>query len=130
MSDGTHTGTGRLAKIGSAIIALCGLWEFGDLAALFVPDFGPIPAFLWSHIGAGLALMVLGTWAAVTRSPGTARRLHGVAMAAGLWLIAAPFVLGHPVAGAGLWNDLIVGLVVAGLGGWLAWSQHTRATPR
>jgi hypothetical protein len=37
-------------KVLNWIIVLLGLWEFADMAALFVPDFGKIPDFLWNHI--------------------------------------------------------------------------------
>lgn len=102
------------------LIALCGLWEFGDIAALFVPDFGEIPAFLWSHILTGLVLIILGIWAARTRQASTARKLSWLAAAAGAWLIVAPFLLGRPEHPAGLWNDVIVGAIVVVLSVWAA----------
>jgi hypothetical protein len=102
----------------SGIIALCGLWEFGDVAAVFVPGFGRIPASVWNHIVVGLGLMIVGVWAALTHRAGTARTLNGIAAAAGAWLIVSSIVLRWPEAGAGLWNDVVVGAVVLGLGGW------------
>jgi hypothetical protein len=107
-------------KVLNWIIALCGLWEFGDIAALFVPGFGRIPAFLWSHIITGLILMVAGAWAALTRDVHIAKRLDWIAAAAGVWLILAPFILGPPEVPAGLWNDIIVGVIVLTLAVWAA----------
>ncbi len=64
-------------KILNWIIALCGLWEFGDIAAVFVPGFGRLPVFLWNHIIAGLVLMILGAWAARTRTPALPKQWIG-----------------------------------------------------
>ena len=107
-------------KVLSWIIALLGLWEFGDIAALFVPDFGKIPAAIWNHIIVGLILMIVGVWAARTRNPVTAKTMNWIAAGAGLWLLVSSFVLRYPVINAGLWNDLIVGAIAFVLGVWAA----------
>jgi hypothetical protein len=96
-------------KVISWIIALLGLWEFGDIVALFVPGFGKIPIFVWNHILVGLVLIVVGVWSARTGKASTVNKLHGGAIAAGLWLIVSAFVLRYPIITAGLWNDIIVG---------------------
>jgi hypothetical protein len=102
------------------IIALIGLWEFGDVAALFVPGFGHIQAFVWSHILTGFILVIAGAWAALTSRISTARTLDWIAAAAGGWLMIGPLVLGPPAMAAGLWNDLIAGAIVLVLGAWAA----------
>jgi hypothetical protein len=102
------------------IIALCGLWECGDIAALFIPDFGQIQAFVWNHIIVGIILVLVGAWAALTHTVGTAKTLDWIAAVAGVWLIIAPFILGPPAVAAGLWNDIIVGVIVIILGVWAA----------
>jgi hypothetical protein len=107
-------------KILSWIITLCGLWEFGDIAALFVPDFGKIPDFLWNHIVIGLLLMIAGIWAARTGNAGTARIMNWIAAGAGIWLMISSFILRYPAIGGGLWNDVIVGAITLGLGVWAA----------
>ncbi len=109
-----------LTKVLSWIIALLGLWEFGDITALFVPDFGKIPAVLWNHIMIGLILMIAGVWAARTGNPITARTMNWIAASAGLWLMVSSFVLRYPNINAGLWNDLIVGMTAFVLGVWAA----------
>jgi hypothetical protein len=53
-----------LMKVLNWMIALLGLWEFGDIAALFVPNFGNIQPFVWNHIIVGLILMIVGVLAA------------------------------------------------------------------
>ncbi len=111
-------------KVVSWIIALCGLWEFGDIAALFVPGFGPIHAPLWNHIIVGFILMVIGAWAARTSSAGTAKAKHWTAAAAGGWLVIASFILRSPFTSAGLWNDIIMGGIVFMLGAWAGLSAR------
>jgi hypothetical protein len=107
-------------KVLNWIIALFGLWEFGDIAALFVPGFGNIPVFLWNHIIVGLLLMIAGVWAARTSNTGTARRMNWVAAGTGTWLMISSFILRNPIPDAGFWNDVIVGVIVLILGVWAA----------
>jgi len=107
-------------KVIGWIIALCGLWEFGDIALPFVIGFGYVQAFVWSHILAGLILMLAGARAALTRDIRTAKTMVWVAAVAGVWLVIAPFLLGDPVIAAGRWNDIIVGVIVFLLGIWAA----------
>ena len=111
-------------KVISWIIVLCGLWEFGDIAALFVPGFGHIEAFVWNHIIVGLILMIVGAWAALTSHANTAKTMHWIAAVAGIWLVAGPFIFGRPTIAAGLWNDIIVGGIVLILGMWLCWQTR------
>ena len=107
-------------KILSWLIALCGLWEFGDIALPFVIGFDDVQSFVWNHILVGLILMFTGVRAALTSDMRTARAMNWVAVVAGLWLILATFLLRDLTITAGLWNDLIVGVVVVILGVWSA----------
>ena len=109
-----------LMKVVNWVIALFGLWEFGDIAAIFVPDFGKIPVYLWNHIIVGLLLMIVGVWAARASNAGTVKTMNWIAAGAGIWLIISSFLLRYPVLNGGLWNDLIVGAIVFGLGVWAA----------
>lgn len=107
-------------KVLNWIIALLGLWVFADITALFVPDFGKIPGFLWNHIFIGFLLMIVGVWAARTSNAGTAKTMNWIAAGAGIWLIISSCVLRYPLINAGLWNDLIVGAIAFVLGVWSA----------
>ena len=102
------------------IIALSGLWEFGDIALPFVIGFDRVRSFVWNHILVGLILMLAGARAALTGNVRTARTMDGVAAVAGVWLIVATFLLRDLTITAGLWNDLIVGLIVITLAVWSA----------
>ena len=107
-------------KVLNWIIALLGFWEFADIAALFVPDFGRIPYYLWNHILIGLLVMLVSVGAARTSHASTARTMNWVAAGAGLWLMLSSFVLRYPVIEVGLWNDLLVGAMTCVLGIWAA----------
>ena len=43
----------------------------------------------------------------------TVQWTSGINIVAGLWLIIAPFVLGYVDIRAALWNDIVVGIIVA-----------------
>jgi hypothetical protein len=107
-------------KVLNWIIAFLGLWEFADIAALFVPDFGKIPDFLWNHIVVGFLLMIVGVWAARTSQAHTATTMNWIAAGSGVWLMMSSFILRYPVTDSGLWNDLIVGAIAFILGVWAA----------
>jgi hypothetical protein len=107
-------------KVLNWIIALLGLWEFADIAAIFVPDFGKIPNFLWNHIIVGFLLMLAGVGAAWTKNASAAKIMNWMAAGAGVWLMISSFILRYPLIGSGLWNDLIVGAIAFVLGAWSA----------
>ncbi len=111
----------------SWLIAIVGAWE---LAAPFVLGATATTAFLADAIIIGVALVVLGVWAALTDLRGTLRTLDWLNALVGVWLVAAPFVLGYTGVASALWNDVLVGIAVAVLGGWaavaLGQAQHPR----
>ncbi len=111
----------------SGLVVLAGIWE---VAAPFVLGYTATTAFLWDAIIVGLALVVLAGWAALSNQQGTDRGLDWVNALVGLWLIAAPFVLGYTGVVAALWNDVLVGIVVAVLAGWAAVTLGQQQHPR
>lgn len=56
------------------------------------------------------------TGGATSSSATTVRFSSGTNIAAGAWLLVAPFALGYSGTGAAVANDIIVGLVVLTLG--------------
>lgn len=50
----------------------------------------------------------------------------GTNLATGIWLIAAPFIPGYSAVTAALWNDILIGLAVAGL----AWTRMAKPLER
>jgi len=119
----------------SALIALLGIWM---IAQALMVDL--TAAQFWNDVLVGALLIGVGGYNYSRRSSerfaNTAVAL--IAVAAGLWLIAAPFVLG---ADAGLtettnefgfYNDIIVGLLAMGLGAYSAYRarEHQEETRR
>jgi hypothetical protein len=107
-------------KVVNWIVALLGLWEFADIAALFVPDFGRIPVYLWNHIIVGLIFINVGFGATRTSNVRTATTMNWIAAGASVWLVMSSFILRYPIIGAGFWNDLIVGILAFILSVWAA----------
>lgn len=107
----------KTAKTLSWIIAVVGLWE---IVAPFIFGMTATTAFLWDAVIVGLALLVLGVWAALANDENTVKYLNWINAVLGLWLIIAPFVLSYSSAAAAMWNDIIVGLVALALGAWAA----------
>jgi hypothetical protein len=98
----------------STLLFLAAVWLTVSAVPVAYMGAGRFDAF-WSDLVVGLALCVV-TLIRLIR-PGTG--LTAVTLGLGLWLVAAPFLLGYPLTVA-MWNDLLVGLVVlalAGLGG-------------
>ena len=112
-------------KVPSWIISLFGLWEFGDIVLPFIIGFDNVQALVWNHIIIGIILVIVGAWAGVASNIGTGKTMNWIATVAGVWLIIASFILRNRVINAGLWNDIIVGVIVLILSVWAA-----LATPR
>lgn len=62
-------------------------------------------------------------------SPNNTPWLSWVNLIAGIWLIIAPFALGY-IAAAPLWNDIIVGIIVAATAVWNATSGNIASRHR
>jgi hypothetical protein len=148
MSDSTHddtrvnstneydTNPGEQGKWISAIIALAGLWLIGEAifvdflleesVALGIEDF-------WNDLVVGIGLLALGAYNYSRRaneklgSAGAA----GLAALLGLWLIVSPFALGIEVnamefmSELGFYHDVVIGLLVFGLGVYSAYETST-----
>jgi len=107
----------KTAKTLSWIVALFGLWE---VIAPFLLGYSATTAALWDAIIIGVALIVLAGWAALVNQDGTIKSLSWINAVLGLWLVIAPFLLGYSAVGAAMWNDIVVGVIVAVLAGWAA----------
>jgi hypothetical protein len=105
----------KTQKTLSWLVALAGLWE---LIAAFTLGYSSSTAALWNAIIVGIALVVLGAWAAISNEQATDRSLDWVNVVLGVWLIIAPFILGYRSIAAAMANDVIVGVIVAALAGW------------
>jgi len=99
----------------SWLVAIVGVWE---LVAAFVLGYSTTSAALWNAVIFGIALIILGIWAAVSSREETDKTLDWINLAVGIWLILAPFLLGYTAVATAVLNDVIVGLVVVVLAGW------------
>lgn len=127
--------TGGRGKLLSPMIALLGVWM---VALAFVLDV--TGSHFWSAVLVGALLIGVGAYnysrQANERLANSAIAL--IAVAAGLWLIAAPYVLGGDAglteSAYELWfyNHVAVGLLAVGLGAYTAYTSrdHQQDTQR
>ena len=97
-------------KAASGFNILAGIWL---ILASFVLGYAAVAAAMWNEIVVGVVVLVLA--AVRVGNPDRFAGLSWINMAAGLWLIAAPFVCGYSEVPRAMWNDVIMGIVVAAL---------------
>lgn len=97
----------NIARFSGWNVAL-GIWV---LISPFVLGHSQSNAFLWNNIVLGIVIGIL----ALVRSSGADPRggTSWLNVLLGIWLIISPFVLGFSHLLAPLWNNVIVGIVVA-----------------
>lgn len=118
---------GERGKWISALLALLGLWMIAQAIALDLTA-----SQLWNDVAAGVLLLAIGAYNYSRRSDERLASTAAAIIAAlvGLWLIAAPFVLGtgtgvtETVNDAGFWNDILLGLLALGLGAYSAYKAR------
>lgn len=121
---------GSLAKWGSWIAALVGLWV---VVSPFVLD-GSVAAGtpMMSNVVTGVVILVLSAFAGSTiRSAAETETNSGgecsgwIAGLAGLWILITPFVLsGSIAAGTVKWSNVVVGLVAVVLAAYAGYFLH------
>ena len=97
-------------KAASGFNIIAGIWL---ILASFVLGYAAVEAALWDEIVVGAIVLVLA--AVRVGNPARFPGLSWANLIAGLWLIAAPFVCGYADIGRAMWNDIIVGIVIAAL---------------
>ncbi len=113
--DGT-TPVRRQSAGASSLNILLGLWL---IIAPFVLNYARLEAAETNDIIVGIIVAVI----AAIRSFGafTQPGWSWVNVLLGIWLIIAPFVLGYSAYATPLWNDIILGVLIA----ILAWTSAT-----
>jgi hypothetical protein len=116
--DGTRTSrTSRLDSIrtASGINILLGIWL---IIAPFVLGYSNIERATWNAIIVGVLVLAM----AAVRISDPARRpgLSWANMVLGIWLILSPFIMDYSRFAEPLWNDIICGVVIAGMAAWSA----------
>lgn len=99
-----------IAGIWLMITAFAFQYPFGNLR------FGSPPQT--NEFWIGVLIFVIALICAI--KPSASSWLSWVNVALGIWLVVAPFVLGYAYLTVALWNEVIVGLIVVGLGTWSA----------
>ena len=107
----------------AGVNALLGAWLVA-IPFLFADALGAGTGFaFWNYVLVGggiLALSGYNWWAAEDDDPGSTWAAIGSAIL-GLWMIALPFVTGAAADGWLVWNDVVVGAVVAILAAYNAY---------
>lgn len=108
----------REEKIPSAIDIAAGLWL---LAAPFVLGYAHLTSARWTDLAVGAIVTAI----AVSRFAGLAPSwLSWVGVAAGFWLLVAPYVLNYASYIVPLTNDLVLSMLIIGMGTWSALVLH------
>jgi hypothetical protein len=107
----------KTVKTLSWLVVLLGVWEF---LASFILGYSAKAGALWDAIILGIALVILAGWAALSNQVTTVKALSWINAVLGVWLILAPFIVRYANLAGALWNDIIVGIIVAVLSVWAA----------
>jgi hypothetical protein len=84
----------------------------------FILGYTAVIGALWNDIVIGLAVTGLA-WTRVAK-PLDYEAASWTNVVLGVWLLAAPFALGYTATTAAMWNDIVIGIIVAVLGAWSA----------
>ncbi|MFH5799963.1 SPW repeat protein [Haladaptatus sp. CMAA 1911] len=118
MSSNTQSAPSRWA---SGANVLLGLWLF------FIPTFvwSANGWAFWNDIIVGAAITILGTFSAYNAMNGgsTQQGSSGLNTLLGLWMIVSAFIWGSTALL--FWNDIVVGVIVAILAGYAAFSASS-----
>lgn len=109
-------------RVASGLNIILGAWL---IIAPFVLAFSDMVA-LWDSIIVGAVVLILA-WIRMA-NPMSAPGISWVNAILGIWLIVAPFVLGFTAMAGSMWNNIIVGVVVAVLGAWSALATPAKTT--
>lgn len=91
---------------------LLGIWLIAAPALALAPSAGSVAA--WNGYIFGSAIVVFSAWALAQPQ----RWEEWINLVIGLWLIAAPFLLGFSTDAGAAWNHVVVGVIVGGDAMW------------
>jgi len=106
----------RWASVGNV---LAGVWL---IAAPFVLNFEGSTVAMWNHIIVGAAVALIELIRA--SDPDHRASISWASVVLGVWLIAAPFVLGYSTISAAQTNSIVMGIVVVALGAFSAYETN------
>lgn len=91
---------------------LLGLWL---AVAPFILVYHGISAALWEDVIVGLLIAGFAFWRAVGPETQGMAAVSWTVAVLGIWALIAPFALGYSEVAAAVWNDVIIGILVAAL---------------
>jgi hypothetical protein len=89
---------------------ILGLWL---IVAPFALVYRGISAALWDNVIVGIIIAVLAGWRALGKESERMTVTSWAIAVLGLWTLAAPFALRYESNAHAMWNDAIVGIVLA-----------------
>ncbi len=101
-------------RTANGLDVLAGIWL---IFAPFILGYSAVTAAVWNDIIVGIVVAVLAI-SRTTREGIKVAWPSWVNVVIGIWLIFAPFILGYSFVSAALWNDIILGIIVAALATW------------
>jgi len=96
-------------KTADGLDVLAGIWL---IAAPFVLSYSTKGGSTTSDVLVGIAVILLAGYELIGENYRQAVP-NWINVLLGIWLVAAPFVLGFPSGSAAMWNDVIMGVIVA-----------------
>lgn len=110
-------------KTASGLTMIAAIWL---IIAPFALGYTFLAEAAWNDILVGIAVLALAAW---RLGAPVAAGASWAAVVLGLWLIIAPFALGYQGLREAYWNDILVGLIVAGLATWAALATPAHHRP-
>lgn len=89
---------------------ILGVWL---IVAPFALVYRGISAALWDNVIVGIIIAVLAAWRALGKESVKMTVTSWAVAVLGLWTLAAPFALRYQSNAHAMWNDVIVGIVLA-----------------
>jgi hypothetical protein len=111
------------ASTASILNILCGIWL---IISPFILGYYDVTAAIWNSIVLGVVVLILA--AARVSNPNGNVGLSWINLLLGIWLIISPFFM-YPSFPTPIWNNVILGILVAIFAIWSAVSTTTYGPP-
>jgi hypothetical protein len=106
----------KTTRMLNGLVIVVGFWE---ALAPYTLGYSRTTVATWNAIIIGEVLVALAVVASILDYIGVYQTLDWVNAGFGLWLVLALFILSYS-ATVGMWNDIILGLVIIALATWAA----------
>jgi SPW repeat len=89
---------------------ILGLWV---IAAAFAFLYGGASLALWDNVIVGIIIAILAAWRALAAENSRMAVTSWITALLGVWTLAAPFALRYSSTANAMWNNVVVGIVIA-----------------